>query len=69
MAYRMKGTTMYNTIKKDENLADKFIEADRARKEEELINTKVKKPKFYNLTEKLKVKRMNKKAKKKFEGN
>ena len=69
MAYRMKGTTMYNKIKKDENLADKFIEEEKALAENKLINTKVKKTKFYNLAEKLKVKKMNAKAKKKFEGN
>ena len=59
MAYRMKGTTMYNKIAKDKFDVDDL----------EAINAgaKVKKTKFYNVAEKLKVRKMNRKAKKKFE--
>tara|TARA_R110000744_G_scaffold318799_1_gene425171 strand:+ start:264 stop:470 length:207 start_codon:yes stop_codon:yes gene_type:complete len=59
MAYRMKGTTMYNKIAKDNFDVDNL----------EAINAeaKVKKTKFYNIAEKLKVRKMNRKAKKKFE--
>ena len=59
MAYRMKGTTMYNKIAEN-----KFDVDDLPLFDEE---AKAKKTKFYNIAEKLKVKRMNKIAKKKFE--
>tara|TARA_R110000772_G_scaffold191821_1_gene302758 strand:+ start:37 stop:243 length:207 start_codon:yes stop_codon:yes gene_type:complete len=58
MAYRMKGTALYNKIAKNDFDVDDL----------EVIDTdaKVKKTKWYNVAEKLKVKKMNKKAKKKF---
>jgi len=59
MAYRMKGTTMYNKIAEDKFDVDNLQAVN--------AEAKVKKTKFYNIAERLKVRRMNKKAKKKFE--
>ena len=57
MAYRMKGTAFFNKIAKEENVVDKeVIDAD----------AKVRKTKWYKVAEKLKVAKMNRKAKKKF---
>ena len=58
MAYKMKGTAMYNKIAKNKFDVDNL----------EAVNpdATAKKPKWYNVAEKLKVRRMNKKAEKKF---
>ena len=58
MAYALKGTAFFNKIAKNDFDVDDL----------EVIDTdaKVKKTKWYNVAEKLKVKKMNKKAKKKF---
>ena len=58
MAYRMKGTALYNKIAKNNFDIDDLEVID--------PNAKVRKTKWYDVAEKLKVKKMNRKAKKKF---
>ena len=60
MAYKMKPSTFKKTIVEKKIDVDALTDADR----EKLETTKVKKPKWYNLAEKLKVAKLNRKTRK-----